>query len=1169
MTMELVSLSFQGVGYYLTLCVSKYRGTSQSNRHPAAVSSMEILVRCQGDDNEYVVVKQETLPENPYDVIYLLKAEFAPRSRWRDIAGAYFDQGKLEAGITVLEQATSDEVDSALKHTEEEKDAANKCSRLDLLAALGGAHLMHAETLLGNESARTEVLTKARTVFSRADKIDVDDSSIWVARGWGEFAVGKTASAKEWFDNAHNNGALLGTLGLAALELNRPKPKDPKEKPSASKVDPIDLLTLALRSRACPPGVWTGLGYALLKKRRFAEARDVSRRALHGLRKHPPAERLEALHLIALIEVSEEASTNANTVENLAIALREAYVECNGHQDTRILSLLAEMHFNAGNFEGAATFGEQAVLRAHESPMASVGGMYACVYKGTSAQALFQYGRALHHLHKYAEATKTFEKLKVIADSPDGASLGINPGFYFRLGMLKMSSGRKEDEQVAEECLDKTLKNPKNERTYPAMRALGFLLGRRYLMTMRRGRPRGGEVFQRALTLLKKGLSEDGSKEDIPSHLIYAALHEESHPEISVVSYATVIETSKEKKIDIDSEIWVNYAAVLARLGRAEEASEILNGKVDPNDDHPTICYNRGRVAEMMFDAENAQKNFEKIKEGQSHYMEAQIRLGVIATNRGNLKDAEDQFKKAMVNASSRSTAAAFLSHLYSSQKKFTDAQQILEQHRNECDYLTLAFAQFMHRFLESLGSTERKWRFLIHHVGQPVQQVLKRSKHNAFAANAGGVYLAESGEIDMAREAFTSAGSSKIAARAARINLAHTQVNKGQKMLKNSLDFMGQYNKKVLSAAKSQFEQADKLYGDAMKLSKPNTSKEDFDQYLEVIHYRGCAQYEARDFKHAKKTFQKVLRRSPTSGASWYNLALSLYECAVARIRASPKNYKEMLTAEQEFESAKRALAMVQKLEKRYSDPVTRTRLDYKNVEQWYLFLRQEMKKHKVAVVNARNDDEDRQRKSKDREVKIKEAMDKEREKENRKAEEVRKRQMQMEAAAKAAAEKLIRAEEMERQERERKARAAEDADMSDADRPPAPKQRKRKRKSEPAPDEEAPVKPKRSAKKSRKSKSRLQKNAGESSSSDEYASDIDVIGIKSKAKIPEVKKKEDESADEYPGTPGSDVVPSDKSKIARKDDDTPKKMKSPRTPDSPALPDTPKKEEDTYMKD
>ena len=63
-----------------------------------------------------------------------------------------------------------------------------------MLASLGGAYLLLADKKPGERDA---MLEKARAVFNRADRIDVDDPNIWVARGWGEFAVGKTAPARD------------------------------------------------------------------------------------------------------------------------------------------------------------------------------------------------------------------------------------------------------------------------------------------------------------------------------------------------------------------------------------------------------------------------------------------------------------------------------------------------------------------------------------------------------------------------------------------------------------------------------------------------------------------------------------------------------------------------------------------------------------------------------------------------------------------------------------------------------------------------------------------------------------------------------------------------------------------------------------------------------------
>jgi len=126
---------------------------------------MDIVVKSY--QGESISVNRRSLPDNPYDIIYLLKVEFASRSSWRDVAAAYFDNGMLPAAITVLEQSTTDEVERGLENREEPD-----ISRLHLLASLGGAYLMLADSLLDNPTARKEALENARTVFSNADKIE-------------------------------------------------------------------------------------------------------------------------------------------------------------------------------------------------------------------------------------------------------------------------------------------------------------------------------------------------------------------------------------------------------------------------------------------------------------------------------------------------------------------------------------------------------------------------------------------------------------------------------------------------------------------------------------------------------------------------------------------------------------------------------------------------------------------------------------------------------------------------------------------------------------------------------------------------------------------------------------------------------------------------------------
>lgn len=915
-----------------------------------------VYLRCQGVDNEYVKLDADTLPKDPYDLVYLLKSETAPRSSWRDVAAVYYQSGKLSACITILEESISDHVERTLEGIDDEqrKTPGPPCTRLDLLAALAGAHIMAADSASADPAARRESLQKASDVCSRADKIDIDDPSIWAARGWVEFHAEKQ-TAVNWFENARDKTVVLGTMGLAAIQLNNKRTTDP------SKKDTVSLLTSALQSNLCPPGVWTGLAYALFREGRFKLAKNVARRAVVALVDACKEERLEPLYLLALIESIDKS---ASSLEHMMAALEEAYEECNGDSDSRILSLLAEVSFSGGDFERAEDFASRALETCDNLPGVSIGGMFARIGNGNRVMALFQLGRAQHHLRKFDEASRRLEEAKKLAGRPENAHIKLNPGILLRLGLLKLATERKEDEDLAQECLERVIKDS-NDRCGVARRALGVLIGRRLLTGLKRGRPRGGEVFHRAVSLLKRGLAEDErAKRDVPAQLVYAGLIEENSPKLALEAYQFAMKTLEEDKSPVDPEIWSNVASLRARLGDVAEANAIIKEKIDVeySADCSTITYNRGRIAEMAGALKDAESIFRSIKKEDPHYLEAVTRIAIITMrDDSKLEETEALLKEAMGTNSTKSVAAALLSKLYVKRKNFREAQTVLEVNRNECDYLALAFSSFMHRFLDSLDQ-ERKSRFLVNHIGAPLVSILKRSKHNSFAANGVGVYFAESKMMPEARDAFTAAGAGVLTAKTARVNLAHTQVHMGHRAISESARVTGRPSHKVVSNSRALFEQAEKLYQDALELSRLSGSKAEFDSHCELLLYVAWAQFEATQFRKSADTLTKLLHLVPSSAVVWFNLGQALLESASTRALRGKTMLDEMKMAKVEFGASRQAIRRSITLDRHHTDPLTRSQFDPKHASHMDKYVHQQDRSHEVNLRNATNEAEDRE---------------------------------------------------------------------------------------------------------------------------------------------------------------------------------------------------------------
>lgn len=996
----------------------------------AEVASLNIQI--QGT-NEWVVVEPKFFPSNPYDLIYLLKVETAPRSAWLRAASIYHRLDNLLHCITVLETAVSDAVDAMLP-----KEALN---RLDLLSALAGAHIMHAVSQT-DLKLREKHLRAAADVFSRADTLNMDYPAIWASRGWSEFHAGKSLTST-WLDNAMENGLMLGAIGLAALYLNRPTKLDPKK-------DPVSLLVSALRAKCCPPGVWTALGYALYKEGRISLARTVAVRAISALRNALDHEKREAFYLLALVE---SASKKEDALNSMSIALAEAY-HLNGQKDSRILSLIAHTFFSAGDFKRAESFAKRALDAVEEAPGASFGSMFGGLQASAKAEALFQLARAQHHLGRTDEAIFGLESVKTLSES-DTAPLKVNPGVLLRLGLLKVAGERREDEQIAQECLERVLKTS-GERCGIAKRALGVLLGRKLLVGLKRGRPLGGETFDKAVELLKHGLDDEPEgKKDVPAQLVYAALVEEFYPKKCLIAYRQAIATLEEQGEKIDPEIWNNFSSILARLGHVDEACEATAKIDDPYADScPAVLYNRGRLAELRGRYDEAESIYRSFKPESSHYTEASIRLAVLLMrDKEGMKEAEELLQNAKDTRKSKACAVMYLSRLHEAKREFGKAQKVLEANRFDNDYLSLAFSSFMHRFLSALDE-DRRSRFLTNHIGQPLVSLLKRNERNMAAANGVGVYFAEWKLYTEAREAFSNVGSGPKPDHDSRINLAHTNVLRGQRELRDSAKYTGRPSRRAINNASGSFEQAIKLYSEALEVSSlTGNNMKSFTSYCELLLYLGWAQFEARKFEQCIVTLKKLVHLMPTNGVAWFNLGHALFESATERVRTGTTRLKDLEIATREYEGSKMALNRSGHLLRGREDEFARATVSRADVANFERYVRQRAKKHDVNVLNAKTKAEDEAEQQRQRLADLKRDQEKEKQQREELEKERIKKEQQLREAFEASIRKKKQYEEQNlliQEQRRKKQNEDEDSSYEEETSGAPQKRGKRKKKEE-----------------------------------------------------------------------------------------------------------------------
>lgn len=922
-----------------------------------------LIVSLQGTAEH--ILLPPPLPENPFDLIHVLRVETSPRRAWLHAANLYHKTNHLKNAITVLEQATSETLDAMLP--------PENLSRLDLLAALAGAHLI---------SDDENKIQKANDVLSTADALDMDYPAVWLMHGWADYFSAKQLSST-WFDHALSKGLVLGAVGLALLYINRPVKSDARK-------NPVSFLAGALRQSVCPPGVWTALATALYREGSLENARSVARRAVRANRLCQLPARREPLYILAIINLAALAN-----VEDIALCAAEAY-QLGGHRDARVLTLIAQLHFGGGDFETAQSFARRALDCVDLLPT-RIGSTFTAVREQVRADALWQLARALMHLRRPHDAVAALESIKHIYDTNSDAT--VNPGVLLRLGLLKLASEQKDDEPIAQQCLERVLKIS-NDRCPIAQRALGVLLGRRVLVAVKKGKHRAGDTHTRALELLKKGLeSGEEGRNDSTAQLVYAALIEEHQPKRALSAYRQAVETmEKRNEQHVDVEVLNNFAALLARTGNFEEAKEVM-AKI--NDDairnSPTLLYNRARLAEMVGDTQKALRMYREFDPSAPQHMEARLRLGIVLMNeKDTVQEAEEILKQAVEHPKTKATAAIYLSKLYSNQKIFKKAQVVLEQNRQQGDYMELALSSFMHRFLSVLEA-DRRNRFLTNHIGQPLVSMLKRNSRNASAANGVGVYFAEWKRYGEARDAFTMANCGANPETIARINLAHTHVLVGQKEIAESANFTGKPSGRAMANARGGYEQAAKLYSDALGTMKLTGSQDNLKEYCELLLYLAWAQAEGGKYSESVKHLKKLVHLMPKSHVLWFNLSLMLFESAGKRSRPGAR-MQELEAASLEYEGSRAASARAHLLtSSRHLDELTNSRIGREAIRHFERYLRSKAKKHEVNLVNSKNEAEEEEERQRKREDEMREMQKREEEKKQMEDDDRRKKEEEL----------------------------------------------------------------------------------------------------------------------------------------------------------------------------
>ncbi|KAK4534771.1 hypothetical protein CDCA_CDCA02G0796 [Cyanidium caldarium] len=339
-----------------------------------------------------------------------------------------------------------------------------------------------------------------------------------------------------------------------------------------------------------------------------------------------------------------------------------------------------------------------------------------------------------------------------------------------------------------------------------------------------------------------------------------------------------------------DALLWNNVAALSARDGALSAAMDAMREAVravvpemPPSDavavvsallrepEHVTMAYNYARLWEMDGALSAAERLFEAIHRTYSAYVDAALRLGVLAERyRRDLAAAERYFRAAVPHPQ----AVFALAFLFQAQGRVEDAQQWFEyfvHHRDEwkkvtssssggavrsyCDVVMASYYIVMARSVSRHHHPRRCDKFLAA-AGHILASVLQRSPGNVAAMNLLGVFFQERNLLQEAEECYAAVvqqgaapGIEPSVVACARANLVAVHVLRGATMPAG------------LRAA--------------VRLAEEQIASGGADAESMVMLAVALGEMGRHD--ESARVWQRALQRQPAAWTLWFNWALAL----------------------------------------------------------------------------------------------------------------------------------------------------------------------------------------------------------------------------------------------------------------------------------------------------
>lgn len=729
---------------------------------------------------------------------------------------------------------------------------------------------------LQREEVRDELNMEANQYINKAMDISYQDASTCIIRGYSSVLAGQAAQAEQEFDHVlhQNHNDALSCLGKAII--------------SFTKRDYDRSLTyyqkIIAQNPLCPLSVYTASALCLYKLGHIQLANTVFTKILEKSPDNTHA-------LLGLIMT--DPNTSEDTIKNL----------CRAYQgqpnNPNILWRLGEVYLLKGEFERAENLAKRGLkvlegatkkadtdLKLLQSNLLVLVGKVRHLrqdYNGafkqyedavtacdTNAIAIHYLGTMYLHLRNYIEAERLFEQVLGLTKLDKEALSEHSAVNVETMRILAQTKARMFKRDEAIKLLDTILENDRTD--------VESYLEAAHL-TEQYDYDKAINYYTKAIVILEKSTEEARSKKEEQKYT------EEDFINPIYYNNLAVLYMKREKRDDANKMITKAKETLKAIRKFMPQSVRLKSVSI-------TLYFNEACQYEAMGAIGEATNIYKYIIKEEPYYVDAYLRLAILAKKRGGFAKAEEYAQKAARSQLDKKPVIPYcvLGNFYMDQQQDGKAVEEFGKaiSKNPADaYAYLSIGNIIYhsacRYRDNPKKQEEKLRKALKNY----MTAMECDDSNVFAAVCVANIIGEYGMIGEAMEIYRIVRENHSDMPNAMINAAHILASEGK--IPNAL----------------------KLYEKALE-NYYNNKNDQIELWISKLHYQ------SKHYSECEKVLKKMIHRNPSDIVPRFNLALCLQSQSVEVLN---KDFREVKETKKTIENLKLAQKIFSGLIKSHSN--------------------------------------------------------------------------------------------------------------------------------------------------------------------------------------------------------------------------------------------------------